>query len=76
MDLYASGLYREDVNRVANLPLPWEKLRCKNVFLSGATGMIGSFFVQLFIMSTDSRHERQEPVVIYNHRKEIKRTER
>lgn len=49
MDLYQNTLYMEDVRYVAALPLPWEKLRDKEVMLSGATGMIGSFFVDVIL---------------------------
>lgn len=47
MDLYANELYMEDVRRVAALDLPWEKLQGKSVMLSGATGLIGSFLIDV-----------------------------
>lgn len=43
MDLWDNPLYREDLRRVAELPLPWELLSGKTVLISGATGMIGRF---------------------------------
>ncbi len=42
----------DDVRNVAALPLPWEKLQDKTLMLSGATGMIGSFLVDV-IMQKD-----------------------
>lgn len=45
MTLYENELYMEDINNVINMELPWEKLRDKSLLLSGATGMIGRFFV-------------------------------
>ena len=39
----------EDVHYVANLALPWEKLQNKSVMLSGATGLIGSFFIDVIL---------------------------
>lgn len=35
-------LYTEDLNYLASLPLPWEKLQDGSIMLSGATGMIGT----------------------------------
>ncbi len=39
--------YLEDVNRVAALALPWEKLRGKTVLITGGTGLIGSFLIDV-----------------------------
>ena len=49
MNLYNNELYLEDVRYVAELELPWEKLRNKSLMLSVATGMIGSFLVDLVL---------------------------
>ena len=42
-------LYLEDVRRVAMLPLPWEKLHGKNILLTGASGLIGTFLVDVLM---------------------------
>lgn len=47
MYIYNNNLYMEDVRYVAALNLPWEKLQDKSLMLSGATGMIGSFLVDV-----------------------------
>ncbi len=39
----------EDIRRVASLELPWEKLKNKSIMLSGATGMIGSFLIDVIM---------------------------
>ncbi len=39
----------DDVSYVAGLSLPWEKLQGKTLMLSGATGMIGSFLVDVIM---------------------------
>lgn len=39
----------EDINFVASLELPWEKLKNKSIMLSGATGLIGSFLVDVIL---------------------------
>ena len=49
MSLYTNDLYMEDVRRAAELALPWEKLTGKSVMLSGATGLIGSFLVDVLM---------------------------
>lgn len=47
MKLYTNDYYSEDINSVCELRLPWDKLQGKGVMLSGATGLIGSFFVDV-----------------------------
>ena len=49
MNLYDNELYMEDVRQVAKLPLPWEKLKNKSMMISGATGLIGSFLVDVIL---------------------------
>lgn len=49
MTLYENALYLEDVRNVASLSLPWEKLNNKSIMLSGTTGMIGSFLVDVIL---------------------------
>ena len=49
MNLYESDLYLEDINYVCGLDLPWEKLQGKSVLLSGATGLVGSFLVDVLL---------------------------
>lgn len=45
--MYTNPLYRQDLETVAQLPLDWALLRDKSLMISGATGMIGSFLVDL-----------------------------
>lgn len=49
MNLYSNSLYIEDVHCVGSLNLPWDKLHGKNLMLSGATGLIGSFLVDVIM---------------------------
>lgn len=49
MRLYDNEKYIEDIQYVAGLDIPWEKLRNKSIMLSGATGLIGSFFVDVIL---------------------------
>ena len=49
MNLYQNELYLDDIRYVSNLDLPWEKLKGKSLMLSGATGLIGSFLVDVIM---------------------------
>lgn len=49
MSLYQSKLYMEDIHNVGLLDLPWEKLKGKSIMLSGATGLLGSFLVDVIM---------------------------
>lgn len=49
MLLYSNEIYLEDVNRVAALVLPWEKLQGRSILLSGATGLLGSFLIDVLM---------------------------
>ena len=42
-------LYQEDIAYVASLPLPWKKLKGSCIMLSGATGMIGTFLIDVLM---------------------------
>lgn len=53
-DLYNNRLYLEDLDHVANLALPWDKLKDKNILISGATGLIGSFLTD--VLMTKNAH--------------------
>lgn len=44
-----SNLYHADIKRIAALPLPWEKIQGKSVLLTGASGLIGTFLVDLLM---------------------------
>lgn len=49
MNLYNNKLYMDDIRYVANLSLPWEKLKNRKLMLSGATGLIGSFLIDVIL---------------------------
>ena len=49
MNLYSDKLYMEDVLSVSGLDLPWIKLQNKSILLSGATGLIGSFLIDVIL---------------------------
>lgn len=49
MELYSNEMYMEDVLRVGQLDLPWNKLQNRSLMLSGATGLIGSFLIDVVL---------------------------
>ena len=53
MRIYENNKYMDDIEYVAELKLPWEKLQGKSILVSGATGMIGSFFIDVLIRKNE-----------------------
>ena len=52
--LYRNMDYMDDIQYVANLDFDWMQLKDKNVFLSGATGLIGSFLVDVLMYKNNT----------------------
>ena len=44
-----NALYKEDVRYVANLDLPWDRFKNKSMLISGASGLIGSFLIDVIM---------------------------
>lgn len=44
-----NSIYREDVKYVADLKLPWKKLNNKSILITGASGLIGSFLIDVLM---------------------------
>ena len=49
MNLYENSIYVEDLHNIVNLQLPWDKLQDRSILISGATGLIGSFFIDVIM---------------------------
>jgi UDP-glucuronate decarboxylase len=49
MELIRQELYQEDIRYAAALDLPWEKMKDSSFLISGATGLIGSFLVDVLM---------------------------
>ena len=49
MKVYENEEYMEDIGYIAKLDLPWEKLQDKSILISGATGLMGSCFVDVIM---------------------------
>ena len=54
LDFYNNDYYMEDIRYIVGLALPWEKLQNKGIMLSGATGLIGSFLVDVILEKNNS----------------------
>ena len=49
VNLCKNDLYMEDIKYVAGLDLPWDKLYNKSILISGATGLVGAFLVDVLM---------------------------
>lgn len=56
MNLLANKHYLEDIKTIAVLNLPWEQLENSSIMISGATGMIGSFLIDVLMERNASYH--------------------
>ncbi len=54
MDLYDSSIYKKDIKKIAELDYSWDKLQGKSLAISGATGMIGSFLIDVLMYRNDN----------------------
>lgn len=50
---FTSVLYQEDLTYCANLPIHWDKLDGKTIAISGATGMIGTFLIDVLMKKNE-----------------------
>ncbi len=62
MSLYDNATYISDVKKIASLDYSWEKLEGKKLAISGATGMIGSFLIDVLMYK--NKHDNLD-VTIY-----------
>lgn len=44
-----NSLYKEDIKAVAEVNLPWEKLKNRSFLITGASGLIGSFLIDVLM---------------------------
>ncbi|MCD7790135.1 MAG: NAD-dependent epimerase/dehydratase family protein [Bacteroides thetaiotaomicron] len=49
MRVYENQLYKEDIEYVANLGLPWELLKDSSILISGASGLVGSCLIDVIM---------------------------
>ncbi len=58
MKLKENNLYIDDIKHVGELDLPWEKLVDKTIVLSGATGLVGSFLIDVLMYRNVTHGDR------------------
>ena len=56
MNLIDHPKYKQDLQHVASLDIPWEKMKEKAICLSGATGLVGSFLID--VINYKNYHEQ------------------
>ena len=54
MTLYDNKDYMEDVVYTAKLDLPWEKMRNRCMLISGASGLVGSFLIDVIMKKNEA----------------------
>lgn len=56
MNIHEHHLYKEDVKKVAEMALPWEKFQDTSILISGATGLIGSFLIDVLMWRNNNKN--------------------
>ncbi len=64
MYLQDNELYMSDVAKVANLPYNWDVLKGKKLAISGGTGMIGSFLVDVLMYKNIEQKQNTDIYVL------------
>lgn len=50
------NLYEQELHKLNNQSLPWEKLSGKTILISGATGMIGKCLIDVLMLCNETKH--------------------
>lgn len=64
MNLHENPLYREDLEAVGRLPLPWDELTGRTIVITGGSGLIGSALIDTLIWRNRFYGQRCEIVAI------------
>lgn len=49
MMIQNNKIYKDDIQTIANINIPWNRLKNKRILISGASGMIGSFLIDVIM---------------------------
>lgn len=72
MKVFENVSYNEDVTYVCNLQLPWKKLKNKTIIISGATGLVGSFFVDVIMKKNREDNLNCKIIALGRNEKKVK----
>ena len=61
--------YLNDIDKIANINYNWENFRNKTILISGATGMIGSYFIDV-VMCLNKKLDLNFKVIAFGRNKE------
>ena len=50
MNLIENTMYQDDIMKIITHPLPWNKLQNKALLISEATGLVGSFLIDVIML--------------------------
>lgn len=62
--LYSSELYMQEVSRTAEIKFDWTRLYNKSIAISGGTGMIGSFLIDVIMYRNENLSQSTDVYVI------------
>ena len=54
MNINEVELYNEEIKKYASKDIDWEKLRDKTFLITGATGLIGKFLIDVIMYKNDA----------------------
>ena len=56
MELIENKKYQDSLQNIINMNLPWDRFYGKTMMVSGATGLIGSFLIDLIMRLNQEKH--------------------
>ena len=56
MNVFEHQLYKEDIEYVSSLDLPWNNLRNKSILITGASGQIGSMIIDVLMQKNKAEN--------------------
>jgi len=60
--LFSGELYKEDINSVASCNICWDRLKNKSILITGATGLIGTFLIDVLMYRNNQYNDN---IIIY-----------
>lgn len=56
MELYETNTYKKNIRTAAHVGMEWDRLSGKNVFIAGATGLIGRYLIDLLMYKNEKEN--------------------